>query len=229
MKTFLLSIGTLFICCATLVAEQPSNPSHATAPLTQTINTIASFANNSGQPDYPTGVLAQGFSGNLYGAAQGSGFGTIYQITPAGAVSTLHVFDVNNDGYDCFYGVSLGRDGNLYGTCQNINSGTGSVWTLNLTTGAFTRLHIFTGPDGIDPLATLTQGADGNFYGTVNSTTSGNPGAVFKITPTGTFTTIHTFAGGPNDGGFPTGVLFLSRDGNFYGVTSSGGPTNQGS
>jgi uncharacterized repeat protein (TIGR03803 family) len=75
----------------------------------------------------------------------------------------------------------------------------------------------------------VIQGTDGNFYGTTDGTNKLIPGGtVFKVTPKGVLTTLHVFCTEPNctDGRDPTGELIQASDGNFYGVTNSGG-TNE--
>jgi len=52
-------------------------------------------------------------------------------------------------------------------------------------------------------------------------------GTVFKITPAGAETVLYSFAGGA-DGDEPYGSLVQGTDGNFYGMTYEGGPTNDG-
>lgn len=79
------------------------------------------------------------------------------------------------------------------------------------------------------PYAGLVQGADGNFYGT---TYAADPwyynglGTIFKMTPSGKVTTLHTFNGA--DGAYPSSRLVAATDGNFYGVTQTGGSTGYG-
>jgi uncharacterized repeat protein (TIGR03803 family) len=68
----------------------------------------------------------------------------------------------------------------------------------------------------------MASGVDGNIYG-ISLTT------VFSLTPSGALTTLYTFTGG-TDGAIPCGVLTQTSDGDFYGVTNSGGdPNAQGS
>jgi len=216
MKKVLRSICILALSCPALFAQDASVG--ATAATGQTINTVVSFAGNNGNPGFPSGSLAQGRDGDIYGTSSFSN--TIWKVTPAGSISLLYDFGPNQSG---FPGVTLGRDGKLYGVSQGGNGGVGTVWSFDPMTMVFTTLYTFSGPDGFSPQGALTQGADGNFYGTTNSTTSGHPGEAFKITPAGKLTILHTFAGGPTDGAFPTGPLFLSIDGNFYGTTTGGG------
>jgi uncharacterized repeat protein (TIGR03803 family) len=103
----------------------------------------------------------------------------------------------------------------------------------------FTTLVSFNGTDGSGPDAPLVQGLDGNFYGTnelggpyseiCSSFTFASCGTVFKITPGGTLTTLYSFCSETDclDGWRPSG-LFLATDGNVYGTTLGGGPTNDG-
>jgi uncharacterized repeat protein (TIGR03803 family) len=73
----------------------------------------------------PTAALVQATDGNFYGTTayggngepQGcqNGCGTIFKITPAGALTTLHSFD-KTDGMFPSGGLVQGTDGNLYGT-----------------------------------------------------------------------------------------------------------------
>jgi uncharacterized repeat protein (TIGR03803 family) len=68
----------------------------------------------------------------------------------------------------------------------------------------------------------LVQGSDGSLYG-VTLFGVGYDGTVFKATPSGTVTTLHVFTGSSTDGSGPRGPLIQGSDGNFYGVTDSGG------
>jgi uncharacterized repeat protein (TIGR03803 family) len=95
--------------------------------------------------------------------------------------------------------------------------------------GAYTLLHSFSGgTDGSSPAAALIQAADGNFYGTTASGGTSDLGTVFRMTPAGTVTVLHAFVGGKTDGAKPQAALIQATDGNFYGTTSSGGPSDNG-
>jgi len=86
-------------------------------------------------------------------------------------------------------------------------------------------LHHFSGTttEGAFPAASLIQAADGNFYGTTADGGPSGTGTIFKMSPTGAVTTLHTFGDIP-DGDYPYGPLIQATDGNFYGMTSGGGP-----
>jgi uncharacterized repeat protein (TIGR03803 family) len=188
----------------------------------------------------PYAGLVQGSDGNFYGTTSSGGTshgGTVFRITPGGALTTLHSFTPTDEGIHpgadgCYPEAALvqGNDGNFYGT--TIYGGTteygGTVFKIT-PGGALTTLHSFSwsdgsrpGADGCCPRAGLIQGSDGNFYGTtLEGGTTEDGGTVFKITPGGALTTLHSFSGGA-DGNFPY-ALVQGADDNFYGITQSGG------
>ena len=137
----------------------------------------------------PSSPLVEGPDGNFYGAsgsngavtAANGGNGTIFMITPAGALTTLHVFTSATDGANPT-GLFLASDGNLYGdaTSGGANS-SGTIFRVTRT-GTFTTLYSFkaTG-DGISPQASLFQANDGNFYGTTSGGGASQDGTVFKL------------------------------------------------
>ncbi len=95
----------------------------------------------------------------------------------------------------------------------------------------FTTLASFHGPDGATPrYGSLVQYTDGDFYGTTRGGGAHSRGTVFKMTPTGTLTTLYSFCPqqGCSDGSDPDAGLALGSDGNFYGVTTAGGASGDG-
>src|SRR5258708_3073127 len=87
----------------------------------QTFTSLVNFnGNNGANPLYA--ALVQGTDGNLYGTADAGGAhgqGTVFKITPAGALTTLHSFCAQSnctDGSTPYAGLVLGTDGNFYGT-----------------------------------------------------------------------------------------------------------------
>lgn len=151
--------------------------------------------------------------------------------SPAQTFTTIANFGLT-DGSGPNARLVQGTDGKLYGTTGNGGSncprfGCGTVFTVT-TSGTLTTLHSFDGTDG--SFATgLVQGTDRNFYGTtanggVNDNCTNGCGTVFKITSSGTLTTLHSFDG--TDGSGPYSGLIQGTDGNFYGTTYYGGPSN---
>jgi len=81
-----------------------------------------------------------------------------------------------------------------------------------------------TDADGYSPTGRLIQASDGDLYGLAsNGGEFGGGGAIFKISLDGAYTLLHSFGNGEFDGDTPLGGLVEASDGNFYGITSSGG------
>jgi len=202
----------------------------------QTFSVLYDFGSNSGDPSRPaySGIIAQGRDGNLYSTAPAGGTccGALFQITPAGNLKVIHNFTgSNNDGAFPQGGVTLGTDGNFYGTTYEGGSVTAGAVFKVTPGGTATTLHSFTGgSDGAYPYAPPVEGNDGNFYGT---TTAGGIagcgsgcGTIYKITPAGVLTTLYQFD--ITHGYFPYGPLVLGTDGNFYGTAPNGTSANEG-
>jgi len=184
--------------------------------------------------------LTLGNDGNFYGVAQNGGsssLGTVFKITPAGVFTTLLSFTGTTGAYlgsNPRASLTLGSDGNFYGTTAT--GGTGGFGTIFKVTpaGVFTTLVQFTGTTGSylgsTPLGALVQGADGSLYGTTSVGGVNNVGTVFKITTTATFTTLTNFTGSSGSvlGSTPKGALIQLADGSFYGTTTLGGTSSLG-
>lgn len=213
---------------------------------TQTV--LYTFCLLSGCPDgaYPAWLM-QTPDGNFYGATyQGgaSGAGTLFEITPNGALTTLYSFCSQpncTDGALPQTALVQGADGAFYGTTAiggANNQGTIFKYSRD---GRLTTLHDFCArancADGAQPFIGLTLAADKNFYGVaaLGGGTSACPypngcGTVFRFSPTGAFATLHRFcaqAGCP-DGATPQGLLTKGADGDLYGTTDGGGANGYG-
>lgn len=161
-----------------------------------TLTTLYSFPglgafNSAGQAVNTTGAnprakLLLAADGNFYGTAyQGgaAGFGTVFRMTPTGAVSVVHAFTGPSFGA-AFPLADVTQDaaGNLYGTTEfggYLNQG--AAWRID-TTGKFSLLHAFGGGtlDGYKPYANLlVQGSD--LYGVTFADSIAGAGAVFKL------------------------------------------------
>jgi uncharacterized repeat protein (TIGR03803 family) len=216
----------------------------------QTFTTIVNFGGpTSALPRLVS--LVQGTDGNLYGTTSGAARpaasstpkGTVFKMTPAGAITTIYTFTAPSgtylNGATPFAGLLLGTDGFLYGTTDEggtstaCTKGCGTVFKISQG-GVLTTLHSFNSLDGSYPIAALVQGTDGNLYGSTNLGGSftcaafggSGCGTIFKITPNGQFTTLHSFNGA--DGHEPGAALIQGTDGSLYGTTFEGGANDAG-
>jgi len=216
-SSWLKTAFLVFIVCTATAIASPA----------QTLTTLHSFA---GAPDGygPITALLQASDGNFYGTTAYGGtynYGSVFRITMAGTLTTLHSFDVS-DGSDPYAGLVQATDGNLYGT--TISGGAynyGTVFRITLA-GTLTTLHSFDVTDGSGPMSAVMQATDGNLYGTTANGGAYGDGTIFKITLAGTLTTVHSFSG--TDGLLPEAGLIQATDGNLYGVAPEGGTYGDG-
>jgi uncharacterized repeat protein (TIGR03803 family) len=95
----------------------------------------------------------------------------------------------------------------------------------------FNTLVNFDGGNGTAPyFVSLTQNRGGKLYGTTSIGGANNQGTIFTLTPDGKLTTVYNFCSQTNcpDGRYPTAGVVLAADGNFYGETKYGGPSDSG-
>lgn len=129
----------------------------------------------------PTSALIQASNGNFYGTTQAGGShsdGTVFQITPAGKLTTLYSFCAKSDctdGANPSAGLIQATDGNLYGTTfsggsneTSCNGGCGTIFRIT-TAGKLTTLYNFCSKsecvDGSQPQEGLVQHTNGALYG----------------------------------------------------------------
>ena len=88
-----------------------------------------------GDGAYPIGGLVLGSDGNFYGTTSGagtgpSGFGTLFQISPSGGLTTRHSFG-GGDGATPYASLVQGSDGSFYGiTYQGGTNSYGNVFRI---------------------------------------------------------------------------------------------------
>jgi uncharacterized repeat protein (TIGR03803 family) len=226
-----------------------------------TLTTLYSFCSQSGCPDGngPFAGLIQATNGDLYGttALGGAndtpncsqfafpGCGTIFKITPSGALTTLYSFCSQSgcpDGSQPEAGLVQAANGDFYGTTSRggtsgVFGGEGGTVFKITPSGTLTTLYSFCSQlvnnvctDGLEPFAGLVQATNGDFYGTTYAGGANNGGTIFKITPSGTLTTLYNFCSQSNctDGAAPYAGLVQATNGEFYGTTLQGGVNSAG-
>jgi uncharacterized repeat protein (TIGR03803 family) len=213
------------------------------------LTTLYSFCSQSSCTDgSDPSALVQGTDGNFYGTTYNGGAnfapcndgagacGTVFKITPAGALTTLHSFCAESgctDGQGPAAALLQATDGSFYGTTHfGGDSLDGTMFKIT-SNGALTTLYSFCSggscATGAYPTAALVQATDGNFYGAASVGGNGSSsGTIFNITPSGTLTTLYSFCSKSNcmDGAFPGAGLLQDTNGRFYGTTNGGGDLN---
>jgi uncharacterized repeat protein (TIGR03803 family) len=191
------------------------------------LTTLYSFCakTNCADGNNPVGGLVLASNGTLYGTNTAGGSvnatGTVFQLTPAGALTTLHTFCTQTgcpDGQVPFAGLVRATDGNLYGVASSGGTvGGGTIFKVT-PSGAFTLLYnlcsLSACVDGKGPDGTLIQATNGNFYGTTFNGGTSDAGVVFSLS-TGLGAFIQTV---PTSGKVGTAVKILGSD--LSGATS---------
>jgi uncharacterized repeat protein (TIGR03803 family) len=220
----------------TTAQTQNSGSNPLTAAQGQIFASLLSFDGKDGAQSWYES-LTQGTNKNFYGTTAYGGanvYGTVFTITPEGALTTLYSFCARSgcaDGEGPFGGLVEATDGNFYGTTEGggVNdsciNGCGTIFKIS-SGGVLTTLYNFGSTDGANPNAGLVQATNGAFYGTTIEGGASNVGTIFKITSGGTLTTLHSFD--YSDGEFPYAGLVQATNGNFYGTTGFGGANGYG-
>jgi len=149
------------------------------------LTTVYSFCSQAGCTDgYGPQGLTLGPNGDLWGVLEYggavcndlNGLGAIFKLTPSGQFTTVYTFCL--EGGDSFTPLTLGSDGNFYGTTiEGGPLGLGTIFRLT-PGGALTTLY----SAGV---TTLMQDTSGDFYGTTGGGGSnclpGGCGMIFRL------------------------------------------------
>lgn len=203
-----------------------------------TTNVIFSFDEDDGE--YADTDLETDSAGNIYGTTVlggDFGSGTVFQLshTSTGWVQTvLYSFTSGPDGGEPYKGVTIDRQGNLYGTAVTGGSGSceggcGVAYKLTYSGGTWTQsvIHAFTGgDDGSGPGSRVTVDANGDVYGMTPTGGAYGLGTIYRLHQehdgTWNLTVIHAFTGGPDGSSGSAGRMVL-RGGHLFGAATTGG------
>jgi uncharacterized repeat protein (TIGR03803 family) len=212
----------------TLIASSNGSFEFSTPLVSGTAYTVSVSKQPPAQTCAVTGGSGSSISANLSDIAVVCGASTEtvlynFNASPTAAVVTQTAPIVGNDGN--FYGATIAVP-NTY----IMGSVTGQIYKMT-PSGLMTNLYSFSGNvsgpsiDGSYP-SSLIQGSDKNFYGTTAYGGVNGAGTFFKIDSNGNETVLYSFGGSADDGQIPESVM-QGQDGNFYGVTQSGGVNGQ--
>jgi uncharacterized repeat protein (TIGR03803 family) len=167
----------VFAFCAVAVIASPAT----------IFTSLVSFDVTHGSSPYNVSLI-QGTDGNFYGTtfnAGTGGYGTVFKITPAGTLTTLHNFG-GADGGNPVGGLAQATNGAFYGTTANLGpNGRGTIFKIT-PAGTLITLYNFNGTDGGNPVGGLAQATNGTLYGTTNqggadNNCAGGCGTVFSL------------------------------------------------
>jgi uncharacterized repeat protein (TIGR03803 family) len=192
---------------------------------------LHAFTSSDGR--MPFGHVSRAPNGDLYGMTSRGGsdadVGTIFRLTPGGTLTTIHVFPgfPSTDGAVPQSGLTLGPDGNLYGSARGGGSFDAGV-ILRLTLPATVDIvHSFNSDDGALPVGEVLPDGSGALVGTTSAGGAAGMGTVYRIATGGTLTTLHSFSG--PDGESPLSSATATADGSLFTAPfGGGGPTSDG-
>jgi uncharacterized repeat protein (TIGR03803 family) len=192
----------------------------------QTVSTVYNFVGGTksgANPWYVT--LVQGSNGALYGTTYNGGskgLGTAFSITTSGTFTLLHSFAGGaTDGANPSGGLTLGTNGDFYGTTQQGGTESEGVVFQMTPSGTITILHSFNSAlDGSFPWGPPIMASNGDLYGTTAGGV-GDDGIVYQVTTSGTYTTILKLTS--TYGSSPVASPVQGVDGYLYIPVSDGG------
>ena len=148
-----------------------------------TLTSLASF-NYTNNGSLPYDGLVPTPDGNFLGTTYEGGaygFGTVFEVTPAGALTTVYSFTGGSDGSHPAAGLIIDSGGNFCGTTAYGGAyNDGAIFRLALNGGLVSLVQL-DGFDGANPESALVLGADGNFYGATANGGAGGAGVLFRV------------------------------------------------
>ncbi len=203
--------------------------------LTKTEKDIYDFKNSTTDGQNPYGSLIMATNGLLYGmtnvgGANGAGIIFSYSVSE-NKETNVYDFGSGSDGEYPYGSLIQASDSLLYGmTDIGGAKSEGTIFSYNISTGIETVLHNFGGVlngDGSGPNGSLFQANNGLLYGMTYGGGSQDLGSIFSYDITTSIEKLLVSFNG-TDGQNPAGAFVQSSNGLLYGLTSNGGPDNNG-
>ena len=241
MQGFFQRSAAVWACAAAVLLTPPPG---GRAQTVATVTNLHSFTFTDGSR--PTAALVEGFDGGMYGTTSlgGSvGTGEVFELTPFNTINVLYSFTLKGkDSYDKADGGQpegslLLVDNVFYGTTYSGGDySDGTIFEVStIPSVSFDTLYTFDpgggsggNLDGANPQAGLIKGKDSLFYGTSYQGGRYDEGTIFQTTGDGYFDAVYSFGTARFDGQNPQAALIQTGDDSFYGTTSGGGESNEG-
>ena len=192
---------------------------------------LRNFRRFGGDAQGPSGGLASGADGFLYGTSCNGGTndgGTLFRLGPDGLDYAIwHHFGAAGDGRLPSGKLVQGTDGAWYGTTfMGGSNACGTLFRLSADGGTYAVLYGFTGlDDGDAPSDALVPGSNSVLYGTTAAGGTNGAGTVFAFDPVqGMLTVLHAFATNTVDGTGPAGGLLRASTVAFTAPRRAGAP-----
>jgi uncharacterized repeat protein (TIGR03803 family) len=215
---------------------------HPEAAGTWKLNVLHAFTGGNDGSSASAGRLIFDAAGNIYGVTTvggAHGDGVVFELTylqGAWRLLPLYAFRDQPDGALPYGGLIFDKAGNLYGATYYAGANdVGTVYKLTHANGAWRETVLYSfkgGTDGSSPISTLVMDEAGYLYGTTSDGgTSRACGVIFKLAHNAsggwTETVPYRFPGAPG-AGFAYNGMVAGPSGVFYGATTHGGTTNDG-
>ena len=217
-------------------------------PETREVTRVASLIYNYKLENHeganPTAGLVSDGNGFFWGTTENGGGaaleGTVFKVkADTGVLTTVASFESRNNG--AFPSARLTNDGAgfFWGSTQQTRSGEagnfGTIFKVNIQTGALSTVVEFTGTAGVAkgalPTVALFNDGNGSLWGTTKAGGADGVGTLFKVDrTTGSLTTVVEFTnnGATNKGASPEGELASDGNGSLWGTTYAGGAVGGG-
>jgi uncharacterized repeat protein (TIGR03803 family) len=193
------------------------------------LTSLGVFTSLGSIPGSSSAPLIQGSDGNFYGTTTNGGSfgaGTVFQLSPAGALAVVYNFS-GTDGSAPYAPLVQGLDGNYYGTTLGGGAFNAGVVFRVTRDGVLTVLHNFdfgNSDGGTLCTAGLVLGGGTVFYGVAAGGGTNGSGTFFQITSDGTYAVLYNFR--QSTGSAPYATPMQHTNARIYGLTNTGGSRN---
>lgn len=184
--------------------------------------------------EQPSGLI-KAPNNKLYGMTMRGGLngqGIIYEFDPATDSFAKRIdLKASESGAYPYGSLILASNGKLYGLTSYADAAhRGTLFEYDYVNNLIVKHVDFggTADNGVVPSGDLTEAPNGKLYGLTTQGGTSDRGTIFEYDPVSTNYKLKFSFNQTQSGAFPYGSLTLSSNGKLYGMTMSGGATDQG-